>query len=57
MTPYPPPPLSHVEQIFAALEYFRLHPDETKCCPEDEPLTLEIVSIEELPPHIQHLLP
>jgi len=43
--------------ILAALEYFRLHPDETKCYPEDEPLTLEIVSIEELPPHIQHLLP
>lgn len=52
-----PPPLSHLAQILSALEYFRLHPEETKYNEEDEPLTLEIVSIEELPPHIQHLLP
>jgi len=43
--------------IVAAIEYFKLHPEETKCCAEDEPLVLEIVSIEELPPHIQLMLP
>jgi len=43
--------------ILAAIEYFKLHPEETKYDQEDEPLTLEIVSIEELPTHIQLLLP